>query len=130
MVRLPGGQQSRGDSLHRSSGEDLDTGTESARHRGDPEPGDSPDVGTPPTEAVTQRPAEQDQRCQGQGVATEDPLEARQIGSQVAAARGQGDVEERAVQDGDTAAQNGGEYHDPSARVRGPQLSAFWFGSH
>ena len=89
MARIPGDQQCRGDSLHRSSGEDLDTGTGSARHRGDPEPGDSPDVGTPATEAVTQRPAEQDQRCQGQGVATEDPLEARQIGSQVAADRGQ-----------------------------------------
>ena len=90
MARIPGDQQCRGDSLHRLSGEDLDTGTGSARHRCDPEPGDSPDVGTPPTEVVTQRPAEQDQRRQGQGEATEDPLEARQIGSQVAADRGQG----------------------------------------
>ena len=83
--------------------------------RGHAEAGDAHGIHAPSPEPVAQRAAEQDQGGQGQGVGVDDPLETGEVGVEVAPDRGQRDVDDRAVEQGDAAAEDGGREGEPTA---------------
>ena len=117
-----GHQQGRAQSLEGPGGDEhLDVGRQRAEHGGDAEATHAHGIHRPSPEPVTEGAAEQDERGQRQGVGVDHPLEPGEVGVEVAADRREGDVDDRAVEQGDPAAQDRGGEGQPSAVRLQPQ---------
>jgi hypothetical protein len=86
-----------------------------AHQRGQPEPGDADREHAPLPEDVAERPADQDQRAQGEQVGVGHPLLARQAAAEVRADRGQRDVDGGGIESGDKRAHDRREQGEPLA---------------
>ncbi len=91
-------------------------GGERAADRADREDDDAQLVDAAAAVAVAQRAAQQDQRRQHQQVAVDHPLEAGDRGVEVLPDVGEGDVDDRAVEERHARPGDGGQQHPPALR--------------
>jgi hypothetical protein len=102
------GQQRPAHALqHAGDDQRLRVGRDAAQQGGEGEPRRADHEDPPPAEAVAQRAAEQDQAGQGEQVAVGDPLELGERRVEVLADGLQGDVDDRAVEEGHARAESG-----------------------
>ena len=122
IARLPGHQQRAADALQGpGQGEPGGRGREGAEDRGHREGDEADHEHPPPPVAVAQRAAQEQEAGQRHQVAVEDPLQAGQVGVEVAADGGQGDVDDAAVEEGDPRPEHRGGDHPPTGRSSGAQ---------
>ncbi len=102
------GRQQRGagplESTHRD--QHFGSGRQRTAHGGGGEPQDADHEDPPPAHPVTERAAEQEQPGQGQRVGVQRPLQAGQPTAEILADARQRDVDDRAVELGQPAAQD------------------------
>jgi hypothetical protein len=125
--QAPRGQERAPDPLHHPRGdEDLDRGGHRAQQRRHREQANADHEDTAPAVAIAQRSAEEDQRCQGELVAVENPLERACRGVQVAPDRGQRDVDHRPIEERHARSQDRDEEHPtPGAAAERDLVDSF-----
>ena len=84
-----------------------------AQHRGGGEQDDAPEHHPPPPVKVARRAAEQQQGGERQGEGVDHPLHLGGGGAEAAPDRGQGDVEHRAVDEGEARGEDAGGEDQP-----------------
>ena len=110
-----GGQHRAGNALQHAGGhQHLGVLGDAGQRRRDGEPGHAADEQRPAAVAVAERAGHDVQRGDGQRVGQHDPLLGGQAGVQVAADRGQRDVDDGAVDEGHRRADDGRD-QDPAA---------------
>ena len=90
---------------------------DAAERGGDGEPGDADGEHAPTPEAVAQRPAEQQEGGQREGVAGDDPLERADAAAEGPVDGGECDADHGRIEEGDAGAEDGGS-QDPAPTGR------------
>ncbi|CAM5237262.1 hypothetical protein SSPIM334S_08559 [Streptomyces spiroverticillatus] len=115
-------EQGPADPLQRPCGnQHRRVGREPAHQRRHGEPHHPHHEHLAPPVPVPERPAQQDQPGQRQHVRVDGPLEPGEIGPEVLADAGQGDVDDGRVQHRHARPEHGGEQHPPPGRTADPQ---------
>ena len=115
-----GRQQRAGHALqHPGRHQHLGVLGDAGQRRGDREPGHAADEQRPAAVAVAQRAGHDVQRRDGQRVGQHDPLLGGQAGVEIAADRGQRDVDDGAVDEGHRRADDGRDQDPAAAAVVG-----------
>ena len=97
----------------------AERGREAAQQRGDGEDREPGLEHAAAPEAVAGGAAEDQQAREHEGVGVDDPLQARDVGVQLAADRGQGDVDDRVVEPDDQQAHAADDEDQPPAAAVG-----------
>ena len=114
-------QQRAADALQHPAGDQqLDAGRQPAERGREREPDDPDDEDPAPPVLVAERAAEQDERGERERVAVHRPLQAGEVGAEVAADRGQRDVDDGGVDHHQRRPQDRGEQHPSSGGFAHP----------
>ena len=120
------GRQHRGADALQDAGQDQHGGAggDPAQQRREREPDRADDEDAPAAVPVAERAAQQDQRRHGQQVAVADPLQLGQVRVEVATDGAQGDVDDRAVEQRQPRAEDGGRHDRAPGRAAVRDLAA------
>ena len=93
------------------------TRREATRGGGDHEPGESDDEDAPPTEAITQRAADEEKGAQGEEVRIHRPLHPDEACLQAATNRWQRDIHNRLIEERDARSEHDSEERTAPGRT-------------
>jgi hypothetical protein len=118
-------QEGGADPLQRAAGQQPgEAGAQRAEEGCGDEQGDPADQHQPPPVKIARRAADQQQGRERQQEGVDHPLHVGGAGGEAAADRGQGDIEHRAVDEGQARGEDAGEEDEPRPRRTGPRPRA------